>query len=359
MRQVLFHIPVPGTDVRIPVFGYGFFVFLGFVIACWLAARRARARGLPPERIVDLGIAMLLFGVLGGRLFWLVMFRDQVRSLYDVIALWEGGLVLYGGVIGGVLAFFVFSRLFQLPRLQLVDILAPAVILGVGIGRIGCLMNGCCWGDPTLLPWGVQFPIGSPPYNQHLEEGLITLGFEAETGGGGVYVGSVLPGSWAEKMGLRATDRIVAVGPEAGQLKTVRHFYELLRELAHVGPGHGVVFEILRQGETTRLAGVFRPVPPGSLPVHPTQLYSFAGAALIAAFLCFAGLEQVAEGLNGPALMLLYGGHRFVIEILRDDLPAAALGLTVAQWISLALIVTALPIAWGLVRRARTASQGP
>lgn len=353
MRQVLFHIPIPGTELELPVFGYGFFVFLGFIAACWLAARRARQRNLPADRILDLGIAILLCGVVGGRVFWLIMFRDQVHSLYDVIALWEGGLVLYGGVIGGLVGFFLFSRLFNLPRLALVDVLAPAVILGVGIGRIGCFMNGCCWGDPALLPWSVQFPIGSPPYMQHMHEGLVTPGFEPETtADGAVYVVSVLPGGWAEQMGLRGGDQILAVGLAASRTLTrVHSAYELLHLLAGIGSGNEVAFEVLRRSQSVRLTGTFHPLPDGSLPVHPTQLYSFIGASLIAVFLCWAQLESLAEGLNGAALMILYGLHRFLIEILRDDLPAWALGLTVAQWISLALIATGIPLAAWLYRR--------
>ncbi len=350
MRQVLFRFRLPGTGIEVPIFGYGVFVFLGFLAACWLAARRARARGVSPERMLDLGISILLAGIVGGRLFWIAMFHDQVRSLYDVVAIWEGGLVLYGGVIGGTLAFFLFARLFNLPVRRLVDIVAPAIILGVGIGRLGCFMNGCCWGDPTLVPWAVQFPVASPPYMQHLRRGLVSPGFEAETSGGQVVLVSVLPGGWADHAGLRATDRIVAVGRPGSPLRAVRSVYDLLVELRDIGTGERVQLDVLRSGERVPLSGVFRPVPPGSLPIHPTQLYSFVGAACIAWFLCAARLERIADGINGPALMILYGVHRFLIEILRDDLPPVALGLTIAQWVSLVLIGLAIPLGWLLVR---------
>ena len=352
MRQVLFRIPIPGTALEVPVFGYGVFVFLGFAAALWLAIRRARRARIASEHLLDLGLWMLLAGVIGGRVLFVVMFWDQMQGPLDLIAIWRGGLVLYGGVIGAMAALLVFALRHRLPLLRLLDLLAPAVILGVGIGRIGCFMNGCCWGDPTLVPWAVSFPVGSPPYLEHLQRGLVSPGFSVATGPQGPQVLSVQPSSWAERIGLAVGDRVLAVRAthtvRERATSTVSSLYAALRELT---PRSEIVLRVRRADHELRLEGRYEPQPPGSVPVHPTQLYSALGGVLIALWLCQARLEERAEGLAAAALMISYGVQRFLIEILRDDLPAVALGLTLAQWISLILVTGGMVLAASCLRR--------
>ncbi len=337
MRPILFRVPIPGTEIRLPVFGYGVFVFLGFVVALWLAARRARRFNIESAHLIDLGLWMLLAGVVGGRLFFIVMFWHQMNSWLDLIALWQGGLVLYGGVAGAVAAFFWYTTRHQLPKRALLDLLAPAVIAGVAIGRIGCFLNGCCWGDPTVLPWAVQFPFGSPPYMHHLRHGLVSAGLELTTTGEGVRVTDVQPGSWADRIGLRLGDHLLSIGSASGSTNTptATAVFAALRE---VGAGQEIVLTVRRGGVRTQLEGRFEPRPAGSLPVHPTQLYSTLGGLIIACWLAWARPERWGSSMAAVALMVAYGCQRFLIEVLRDDLPPLALGLTVAQWISVGLV---------------------
>ncbi len=358
MRPILLRIPIPGTGMELPVFGYGVFVFLGFVVALWIAGRRASRFGIAPGNLLDLGLWMLLAGVIGGRLFFIAMFWDQMHSWLDLIALWKGGLVLYGGVAGAVAAFFWYTARQKLPRRKLLDLLAPAVIAGVAVGRIGCFMNGCCWGDPTLLPWAVQFPFGSPPYMHHLRQGLVSAGLDLAPGPEGVVVTDIQPGSWAERVGLQPGDRIVSVRASGAQRSlptpTVTAFFATLRE---IGSGRDVHFLVRRGRTRTTLTGRFDPRPPGSLPVHPTQLYSTLGGVIIACWLTWSQPERWRSGLGAVALMVAYGCQRFLIEILRDDLPPLALGLTIAQWISLVLIATGALLALWLWSTPPTAKQ--
>jgi phosphatidylglycerol:prolipoprotein diacylglycerol transferase len=87
--------------------------------------------------------------------------------------IWEGGIVFYGGVLTGIPVFLLFTKRYGLPPWKVLDIIAPGIALGIGIGRIGCLLNGCCWGSPTSLPWGVRFPAQSIPWHDHVAHQLI------------------------------------------------------------------------------------------------------------------------------------------------------------------------------------------
>src|SRR5262249_59119381 len=88
---------------------------------------------------------------------------DRVRSIADVFRIWEGGIVLYGSIMGGTAAFFVYRIVRPFPLRAYLDVIAPSLALGIAIGRLGCFLNGCCYGDLCPdLPWGVSFPRSSP-----------------------------------------------------------------------------------------------------------------------------------------------------------------------------------------------------
>ncbi len=91
------------------------------------------------------------------------------------ISLQEGGLVVFGSLIGAVLGLLAFTRFYRLPLLPLIDVSVPSMALGQAIGRIGCFFNGCCFGGECDLRWAVTFPPESPPYHQQLEKGKLHL----------------------------------------------------------------------------------------------------------------------------------------------------------------------------------------
>lgn len=149
-----------------PIWGYGVMLLIGFLAGLTFAQRRAARQGISRDQLFDLGTAMLICGVVGARLFYLIQYGHEVfrnkhglaEYLFAAVNLSEGGIVLYGGLIGGAIAYFVFCHRQQLSPLKLADLLTPAVFIGVGFGRIGCFLNGCCYGDRCELPWAVQFP---------------------------------------------------------------------------------------------------------------------------------------------------------------------------------------------------------
>ncbi len=171
MKQILFQIP----GIGFPVYGFGLLVVAAFYTALALAVRRARREGLDPDSLYDLALWMLLGGVLGARLFYVVEYWGvRIHSLADVVKIWEGGVVFYGGLVGGFAGFFLARRFRPFPVLATLDVLAPSVAIGSGIGRIGCFLNGCCFGDVCPFPaLSVRFPKGSPPWNAEQARGLI------------------------------------------------------------------------------------------------------------------------------------------------------------------------------------------
>lgn len=142
---------------------YGLLVALGFYLGGWTAARRAPRAGIHADRIWELLPWIILGAVAGARAlyvasYWRRDFADQ--PWWEVFAVWRGGLVFYGGLIGAALATMVWARVKAVPLWTLADLLAPSLALGHAIGRLGCLMNGCCFGRRCELPWAIRFPNG-------------------------------------------------------------------------------------------------------------------------------------------------------------------------------------------------------
>lgn len=171
MRPILFHLG------GLAVHGYGVAVALGFVAGVVLAARRARRAGLDGGAVVDLAFWILVAGVLGSRAAFVLLNPDHFARLGPaaVLRLWDGGLVFHGGAVGaaGAVALFVRRRGWSFPRTA--DLLAPAVALGHAVGRLGCLLAGCCYGRPTAGV-GLDFPPGSVAHERLVASGALPPG---------------------------------------------------------------------------------------------------------------------------------------------------------------------------------------
>jgi len=141
---------------------YGLLLAIAFLLGIQVFLLRARARGLPEDAMQSLSLVLLVFAIVGGRaLFVLTHWSDYAADPLGIVRLWEGGLMLYGGYLAAISAGIVYLKRRGLPIWRVGDAAAPSMALGVGLGRIGCYLNGCCFGLPTTLPWGVQFPEAS------------------------------------------------------------------------------------------------------------------------------------------------------------------------------------------------------
>ncbi len=203
----------------LPIYGFGMMLFLAFIICTWMAGRRAEREGIAREHIQDLVIWLFIGGLLGARITFLLSekpnlsYREMLEQIYKI---WDGGIVLYGSVIGGlagyVAAYLFIFRKYQLSTWKLADILAPSIAVGLCLGRFGCFLNGCCYGQvacPTCLVYPVHFPLSAPA-----REGLVDQGYQTPAGftladerdqprDGGVRVDRVDPASLVYAAGLR------------------------------------------------------------------------------------------------------------------------------------------------------------
>jgi prolipoprotein diacylglyceryltransferase len=152
MQQVLVHLPF-----GLPLYGFGAMLFLAFVAVVGWAGWRLTQVGLPREKVQDLAIVLFLSGLVGARILYMWQYFDKIedKSIPGLIAaffsIWEGGIVFYGSVFGGLVGYLIY-RQFVLKRLgingwQLADGVAPLMAFGLAIGRVGCFLNGCCWGQ--------------------------------------------------------------------------------------------------------------------------------------------------------------------------------------------------------------------
>lgn len=123
-----------------------------------VAHRKAKFEGVESDHIFDLAIFLIIFTILGARLYYVLMKPENFNSFYDVIAIWNGGLAIYGGVIAGAATVFVFSKTKKIKTAKLMDIAAPGLIIGQAIGRWGNFFNAEAYGDVTTLPWRMCSP---------------------------------------------------------------------------------------------------------------------------------------------------------------------------------------------------------
>ncbi|UCD84918.1 MAG: prolipoprotein diacylglyceryl transferase [Deltaproteobacteria bacterium] len=174
MRPILFEIPIPFLETSIPISAYGTMLSLSLIIGIYLASRNARKQGLDELKVLTACIWGVVFLIIGARVFFII--QHYPRYLADpmrILRVWKGGLVFYGGLIGGVAASVIYMRINRISVGKFVDAFTPTIPLGLFLTRIGCFLNGCCYGKVSELSWAVQYPQGSRVFNAQLDQGLI------------------------------------------------------------------------------------------------------------------------------------------------------------------------------------------
>jgi phosphatidylglycerol:prolipoprotein diacylglycerol transferase len=142
----------------ITVYSYGVLLAVSYLLGLRLAMSRAKQWGLDANRVLDLGIYIIIAALIGAKLLLLVVDFDQFRRApAELLSLARSGGVFYGGLILAVLAAFWYIAKHRMPFWTTTDVFAPGIALGHVTGRLGCFAAGCCYGRPTTLPWGITF----------------------------------------------------------------------------------------------------------------------------------------------------------------------------------------------------------
>jgi phosphatidylglycerol:prolipoprotein diacylglycerol transferase len=371
-----------------PVRGYGVMLLASICAGVAMAAYRGSKAGIHPELIVSLAFWLVVSGVVGARLFHVVEYWDDRfagknpgETLVEILKFFEGGLVIYGGFFGAALGFVAFVRKHGLPLLAMADLVAPSLAIGLALGRVGCFLNGCCYGGQTDWPWAVTFPQyssrfeaakpqaqrrHSPPYLDQAMRGEM-YGFRLESASDGsamvdplavpvrdrervdspVVVARVDSGSPAAAAGLKVGD--IIVGINSTRVSSLSDAKELL--FANFEAQRPLRFE-LSTGKSVHIAAV--PIPVRSRPVHPTQLYSAIDAGLLGWLLWSFYPFRRRDGESLAMLLTVHPITRFLLEIIRTDEPAVfGTGMSISQNISIALLACGTALWWYLSKLPR------
>lgn len=390
MRPDLFTIPLLG----IPIKSYGFMMMVGFLSAVWIGMRRAERVKASPDMILNCGMVSLLFGIAGARLFYVVHYwksnfaymKNPLLAAFDITA---GGLEYLGGVIGAVLGIagysVLYGRLFargaQRPSLRLyLDMLAPLSIWGLAMTRVGCFLNGCCWGGvcanhegEKALPWAMAFPFNSPAHERQWMNRQVSMPAElivddprAVAGTPMLIPRSLLESTPEEVWGpIRAVEAFEeqyasakAKGAPAEELKRMDQERVRLEKAAEESKKkldlliRAMQFPSREDPTRPTTATELRDLAHGlkSLPVHPTQLYDAINAALFSWLLWTIHGHRRRHGVVFGWMLILYPFSRIPLELIRVDNPHDVGGLTISQAFSIGVFVVGLIWMWAMYR---------
>jgi len=303
------------------IHGFGVMLVIGFLCAMWLAKFLARRKGLDGELFANAALIGLFTGVIGARLSHVLENlsdftrpeRSVARNLFEMINISSGGLTYYGGFILAFPTLVIYAIKNKIPLRTGMDIIAPCLMLGLAFGRIGCFLNGCCFGAECNLPWAVEFPYGSYAYDDQVRHREIDppaeLRAQTEDGTPVVY-----PAQEIKKSGNQDLIRLAAA----------QH----------------------------------------SKPLHPAQLYSAFTAFLLAAMLVAYFTVPHTPGMVFAVMMIFEGIARFVLELVRVEPPVMhingfglSLSMVLGMWLAVFGLFLALVFhAIGASERFATAS---
>jgi phosphatidylglycerol:prolipoprotein diacylglycerol transferase len=187
MHPILFHI------FKFPIHSYGFMLAVSFLFGIWFASGRAKKEGLYSDVITDVGFWVILAAIVGARLYYVILhFEEFQGDLWAIInpfhagSLGIGGLVMYGGFIGALIAAIIYFRARKEPFLPYADVSVASLGFGIFLTRIGCFLNGCCYGAATTSSCGISFPAQSPAgaYQHEMHAHALFPSQLLESGGG-------------------------------------------------------------------------------------------------------------------------------------------------------------------------------
>jgi len=329
MRPELFTLPFLPISIK----SYGAMMVLGFLAALWMARRRCKNLHENPLHVTNFAAYALLAGVIGARIMHVLHnWPSYKQNPQDIFAIWSGGLEFLGGLVLAMIVMFIYFKIKKLPILKFLDILAPATMLGLAFGRVGCLLNGCCFGAPCQLPWAIQFPA----VNNHTHIGA---GCEEVT---------QTRYSYPYDYQLHPDQQRRPDQPPLLQLPD--DFYQ-----AGYTDGQGDwIYSLDNLSPEQRKKYYRAPKPTGQLteeqlhqlqdnqhpmhPIHPSQIYSILNALFLCLILNILFKWRKYNGFIISWMLVLYGTTRFSLELIRVE-PPEWFGLTIPQNMGLATLL--------------------
>ena len=339
---------IPGINFTVP--SYGAMMLVGFLLATFWTSRLAVKAKADPDIVLNLGFVILIFGTIGARAFYVIhywqdRFADQPAQIFNLRA---GGLEFYGGFVAAFLACALYLWRKGLSVRLYADLVAPPLLLAMGLGRIGCFLFGCCWGGPAPagLPWAVSFPYASPPHQRQWQERMITLPAELILDNPTMMAWPIprqllamSPQEVQSKLDKAAT--ALAQAKQSGSAAKIKsaQFRCLAADIAY-----RPYLDHLDAFATTpdKLKELARRAESASSPVHPSQLYGAVGLLLLACLTRVYLRRRRHHGMVMAVGFMLYAVQRFLEEIIRLDNPRDTFGLTVSQGVSIVIFLIAV-----------------
>jgi len=330
MHQVLFRLPEFLPKIGgMPIYGYGVMLVIGFFAAMELARFLARRSGMDPELFANAALIALVAGVAGARLSHVLENLGDYtnprlpvwQNLWNAVNIRSGGLTYYGGFLLGFAAVLAYGIYKKAPIRLGMDIIAPCLMVGLGFGRIGCYLNGCCYGAETSAPWAIslgEFPYHSDAYVKELEDNQLHQPVPREL----LRPDTALT-HYLDALGQRDLQEPIPADV-ARQLLTDSG--QLLKSPEEVNAQHLQLVAATQH----------------SNPVHPAQWYSTVAAWLIAAFLVAYFTLPHAPGRVFALMLIVEGVSRFLLETVRAEPPV------IGHW-SLSMVLSVPMVALGIV----------
>ena len=286
-------------------------------------------------------------GILGARTFFVIQYRDQFiadtwsETVGNVLNFTGGGLVVYGSFIGGILAGSIYLYRKKLSWLKFGDVIVPCMFLGVFIGRLGCVMNGCCYGGRCEdNQFALKFPPNSPVYEDQLRSGeLLGFRFDPETR----LITSITPGGLADQRDIRTGQKLETLAPDFTPLATAS------RDIPAEDARTGVIATV--DGVRQRWAP--DQLPATALPVFAAQILSSSTSLILCICLCLIPAKRFRDGTVMMLGFASYAILRFVLELVRvDESGQFGTTLSISQWVSVVVFTGSL-IGLGLIYRSK------
>ncbi|MFQ7291833.1 MAG: prolipoprotein diacylglyceryl transferase [Monoglobales bacterium] len=157
------------------IYWYALIILTGFILGALFVLKTCRKRGVNPDNVYDIAMFGLIAGIIGARLYYVLFSLDEFDSFWDVFKIWNGGLAIYGGIIGAFISTAIYCKIKNLNVLNVFDVCCPGLLIGQLIGRWGNFVNAEVFGRETSLPWGMSINGNPPVHPLFLYESLWNL----------------------------------------------------------------------------------------------------------------------------------------------------------------------------------------